>query len=457
MSHVPNLRFAPMRRPRPVLARSLVAGRLVGLTAFASLLCAVGCEPAPDPAFADPEGYGDLMEEVRTGMHAEVEDYDTGEMVERDLPGFDEGLRVRFGTPAQPAVLTSLPVRFGSREVAIVEATDDEAGEQTVFSLAPMYGADALPTISAGETLHWNDEFGNPHTAEIVSAAGKTLTVPLVAPEHVPIAVPEVFDEETGDPVPPRAVIGAPDLLTHGRELYVVHCQHCHGATGAGDGPTAKYLHPLPRDYRKGIYKFTSTGSGLASRTDLTRVLREGIPGTYMPSFHPALDEEQMAAVVEYVRWLSMRGQYAKRLVDETLFLYAEADLQTRMKEEELTRQEILDEAAGFWQDDVAAKLGLADAYGLSPLAESWTLIESDDAVAPQEPRAALTAKHWRIRSLAAEISIFKRVINARPATGPADWETGPRRSACNRMPRENRTPFPVCTTSGGTSFAPAT
>ena len=31
---------------------------------------------------------------------------------------------------------------------------------------------------------------------------------------------------------------------------------------GAGDGPTAPFLYPTPRDYRKGIFKFTSTPSG---------------------------------------------------------------------------------------------------------------------------------------------------------------------------------------------------
>ena len=44
-----------------------------------------------------------------------------------------------------------------------------------------------------------------------------------------------------------------------GYALYRLHCLHCHGVSGAGDGPTAPFLYPRPRDYRKGLFKFTST------------------------------------------------------------------------------------------------------------------------------------------------------------------------------------------------------
>src|SRR5262245_2338944 len=40
--------------------------------------------------------------------------------------------------------------------------------------------------------------------------------------------------------------------LLAGRNLYMQHCIHCHGVTGDGNGPTAKFLNPRPRDYRLG-------------------------------------------------------------------------------------------------------------------------------------------------------------------------------------------------------------
>src|SRR5436190_13185124 len=35
--------------------------------------------------------------------------------------------------------------------------------------------------------------------------------------------------------------------LKQGRNLYMTHCVHCHGVAGDGNGPTAKFLNPLPR------------------------------------------------------------------------------------------------------------------------------------------------------------------------------------------------------------------
>lgn len=93
------------------------------------------------------------------------------------------------------------------------------------------------------------------------------------------------------------------------RGLFRQHCAHCHGVTGDGAGPTAAFLNPYPRDYRRGIYKFKSTEfSSKPTSTDLKRTLIEGIPGTAMPSF-ALLPNDEVEALVEYVRYLSIRGE----------------------------------------------------------------------------------------------------------------------------------------------------
>ena len=56
--------------------------------------------------------------------------------------------------------------------------------------------------------------------------------------------------------------------LRDSAELYRQQCLHCHGVSGGGDGPTAEFLNPLPRDYRKGIF------SSPRSRTRRARVAR---------------------------------------------------------------------------------------------------------------------------------------------------------------------------------------
>lgn len=91
--------------------------------------------------------------------------------------------------------------------------------------------------------------------------------------------------------------------------LYREHCAHCHGVSGDGMGPTAAFLVPYPRDYREGIFKFKSTARASRPTTaDLQTVLVDGVPGTSMPSFK-LLSQEDRDSLVEYVRYLSMRGE----------------------------------------------------------------------------------------------------------------------------------------------------
>lgn len=100
------------------------------------------------------------------------------------------------------------------------------------------------------------------------------------------------------------------------RGLYREHCAHCHGITGDGAGPTAAFLNPYPRDYRTGKFKFKSTPLGKKpTHDDLRRILIDGIPDTAMPSFRLLADDE-IDALVDYVKYLAIRGEVERRLVD---------------------------------------------------------------------------------------------------------------------------------------------
>ena len=101
-----------------------------------------------------------------------------------------------------------------------------------------------------------------------------------------------------------------------GYSLYRRNCVHCHGVSGAGDGPTAPFLFPTPRDYRAGIFKFTSTPSGLLPhRNDLRRTIKYGLHGTSMPAFESLLTAAQIEEVIDYVVFLTMRGQTENELI----------------------------------------------------------------------------------------------------------------------------------------------
>jgi mono/diheme cytochrome c family protein len=112
------------------------------------------------------------------------------------------------------------------------------------------------------------------------------------------------------------------DTLEEGSRLYRLHCVHCHGLSGDGRGPTAPWVNPHPRDYRKGIFKFTSSKQPLGVRkplrSDLLRTLREGIEGTSMPSFRE-LPTKELDALASYVIHLSLRGQVEFEIMNEKL------------------------------------------------------------------------------------------------------------------------------------------
>ncbi|WP_428306075.1 c-type cytochrome [Lacipirellula sp.] len=98
------------------------------------------------------------------------------------------------------------------------------------------------------------------------------------------------------------------------RGLYRKHCVHCHGINGDGRGPTARFLNPYPRDYRQGVFKFKTTyNPAKPTNGDLRRVLNNGVPGTSMPSFS-LLTESELDALLEYVKYLSIRGEMETQL-----------------------------------------------------------------------------------------------------------------------------------------------
>ena len=135
--------------------------------------------------------------------------------------------------------------------------------------------------------------------------------------------VETVVVDNAGTAVKPQLVSkGKPDFdfalhLKHGQAVYMRRCVQCHGVNGDGDGPAAKYMYPRPRDYTRGIFKFTSTPyGGKPRRDDLLATLRRGVTGTSMPEFR-LLPQKDLEAVVDYVVVLSQRGELEYQLAME--------------------------------------------------------------------------------------------------------------------------------------------
>lgn len=150
-----------------------------------------------------------------------------------------------------------------------------------------------LQFVMAPEVGELEDELQQAVRAELVSRTGTPQNIKLL-----------------GDADPRRK-----SDLARGAEVYQQFCMQCHGVTGDGNGPAAAYLNPKPRDYRKGIFKFTSTGYGnKPRREDLMNTIVRGVTGTSMPSFK-LLSQRDLNAVVDYVLALTHRGELETLLV----------------------------------------------------------------------------------------------------------------------------------------------
>lgn len=172
--------------------------------------------------------------------------------------------------------------------------------------------------------------------------------------------------------------------------LYREHCAHCHGITGDGAGPTASFLNPYPRDYRKGQFKFKSTPVGQRpTHADLKKIVVEGIPGTAMPSFK-LLPDLEVEALVDYVKYLAIRGEVERGLLDATTNLEGNARLVS-----------VLDNKAGEKEKAAQQEQVAAVKEVVKGVLEKWDAASGAVTAVPQRPemtkeQLAQSVKHGR-------------------------------------------------------------
>lgn len=97
--------------------------------------------------------------------------------------------------------------------------------------------------------------------------------------------------------------------------LYRQQCASCHGESGQGRGPVAASQNPYPREFRHGVFKYKSTSrTGKPLKSDLKGILVEGLADSQMPKF-TKLSDKQLDALVDYVIFLSIRGEFERKLL----------------------------------------------------------------------------------------------------------------------------------------------
>lgn len=94
-------------------------------------------------------------------------------------------------------------------------------------------------------------------------------------------------------------------LVEQGKLAYATYCIGCHGEKGDGNGESAKFYSPRPRNFTLGEFKFSSTRSGeLPTDDDLRRTIRNGLRGSAMPPFD-RIQETTIDALIAYLKTFS--------------------------------------------------------------------------------------------------------------------------------------------------------
>ncbi len=344
--------------------RTIISSSLVCLAALVMAGCGNG-----ESSFVPGKSTGKLM----TGAQAQVR----------------KTVDTVFGTPQNLVVWDVLPINDGGIRGTLTDYGKSSAGAATTKWLTITLDSDWATDSPEGATIdfysgvwsqatikEWNPETGQVLLTDKVARAdgSKKKDVP---------QKPSVGE---------KIVINSGVVLRHGRSLYQRHCSHCHGTSGDGAGPTAEYLHPLPRDYRLGKFKFISNKTNSRpSRDDLHRILKNGVPGTYMPSFVPMLKDEELTAVIEYVRFLSMRGEFEEKLG----IAFTEYTMEAYSKSDE--KKQLVADLKSFIQEDLKDELE----YVQEDLKTAWT--DADDfetsgvfPVAPRVPDSLASRQRGR-------------------------------------------------------------
>jgi mono/diheme cytochrome c family protein len=256
-------------------SRDSFARRLLLATPLVFLLLS-GC---------DPDGYpADLKYPMRGDPILDKAPPNVALGVYPDPPGqLQLPLELETNKEITSAVKLFKPVELSGAHRSAVQA-----------ALEKHFGTPANPTVTIAEKPE--KAFAKVFTQEDAEKANATLD--LILPES------KTRNEE----------------LAAGSKLFRRHCLHCHGVSGDGRGPTGPWLHPHPRDYRMGVFKFVAAKGQKSgdkftalpiqrpAREDLLRILRSGVDGTSMPSFH-LLSETELNLLVSYVIHLALRGE----------------------------------------------------------------------------------------------------------------------------------------------------
>ena len=364
---------------------------------LAAVISVAGCD-APEAQFVASKALRSVVPQARKPVRAMLAD--------------------KFGTPNHLVAWERFPVRYGGLPGKVAGSSDAANRFQVAW-------AGQIGSLTAPAELFWVSG----------SYEGKSLTVASYDTATRTVTLQQQLEQPPG--VGDEFIVNPGEILKKGHQAFMKNCMHCHGVSGDGNGPTAKYLNPLPRDYRLGIFKFTTTlQTDKICRDDLRRTIKNGIPGTYMPSFM-LLEDDKVDALVEYVRWLAMRGEYEHGMILEiqgpgyTTTAVRQRIADGAKQEDGETEADVNKEIAEFLTDEFPETVdgdgGVADR-----IAAAWTKAEQPSSrVVPNIPRTPDTPES-RARGRSLFVSRKAKCTNCH---GPQGLGNGPQSEEYETLP----------------------
>ncbi|GJL54968.1 MAG: hypothetical protein NPIRA02_21000 [Nitrospirales bacterium] len=155
----------------------------------------------------------------------------------------------------------------------------------------------------SAEYIYTQPPHSHERWTEIIKKMKHTFGCP-IPDEHISPLAEYLVSQNTIQPIPeakkftglahiPTRESGSPEK---GKAIYNTYCLNCHGQTGKGDGPIGQALIPPAADL---------TATGNKSDTILLNTIRNGRPGTAMPSWKSDLSKQEMEDILAYIRNLT--------------------------------------------------------------------------------------------------------------------------------------------------------
>lgn len=108
--------------------------------------------------------------------------------------------------------------------------------------------------------------------------------------------------ERTELPVPPAGLLGNPEQVEVGRLLFAAHCTECHGSLAEGRTQRAARFNPAAPDFQESRYRTLLPGYLYLRIAHGRKMEPFRSAGSVMPSWSAYLKEEQIWALVVFIR-----------------------------------------------------------------------------------------------------------------------------------------------------------